>query len=498
MYEYLKSLFIIVIIAAIIFLIARPAFANIFPKKDLDRYRNVWFACTLIVFLAHSYWLYIIASAVVIFWAQRIESNKVVLFFVLILAAPELPFEVPLGGVIRYLITMNHMRLLELAILLPAFIGIVRKRESLAFGRTTPDKFFAAYLLIICLLHFRGTTATDSLRFGFNTFLDIFLPYFVVSRSLRDIKQFKVAIGTLVAASLLAAGVAVFEYLNHWLLYQSLLQEYGVQAPIGSFLMRGDKLRAIASTDQPIVLGYVMMIAIGFLFFLKDSIPRGNSRFLLFAILAGGLFASLSRGPWGGTILFFIVLGVLKQRVGGLTRLIAASVVAIIFVLVLPGGEKLINLLPFIGNVDTGNVDYRIRLLDMGLTVFAENPLLGSVDYLDTPEMQSLIQGQGIIDIVNSFLGILLQYGLVGLAAFLMLFGSILWRIYKIFRRIKNYRDEHYSLGIVLFAVLISILWTIFTVSSIGVIPHLYWAIAGMGVAYTQLFKQNHFSKPSI
>jgi O-antigen ligase len=175
----------------------------------------------------------------------------------------------------------------------------------------------------------------------------------------------------------------------------------------------------------------------------------------------------------------------------------------------LPGTEKLLVLLPFIGTTDQSNVDYRNNLFDKSLIVIQKNPLFGSVDYLHTPEMQSMVQGEGIVDVVNSYLGVALEYGLICLALFAGFFLTILWRIFRILRQhrysqvqhfmfgVKVYpaqqnslEDEHYLLGVTLFSVLVGILVTIYSVSSITVIPVVYWAVAGLCAAYIQLQNQ--------
>ena len=47
--------------------------------------------------------------------------------------------------------------------------------------------------------------------------------------------------------------------------------------------------------------------------------------------------------------------------------------------------------------------------------------------------------------------------------------------------------DERYVLGQALLAALAGIMVTIFTVSSISVIPWIYWAFAGLGVGYSRV-----------
>jgi O-antigen ligase len=101
--------------------------------------------------------------------------------------------------------------------------------------------------------------------------------------------------------------------------------------------------------------------------------------------------------------------------------------------------------------------------------------------------MQGMRQGEGIIDIVNTYIGITLEYGLVGLGLFVGFFVLVLNGIYKAMRVIRSRDDEMYRLGRGLLAALVGILVTIFTVSSVMIIPIVYWSVAGLGVAYIQI-----------
>jgi len=153
----------------------------------------------------------------------------------------------------------------------------------------------------------------------------------------------------------------------------------------------------------------------------------------------------------------------------------------------LPGGEKVVQLLPFVGKIEKYNIDYRESLLENSTIVIKRNPWFGSVEYLTAPEMERMRQGEGIIDIVNTYIGIALEYGLVGLGLFVGFFVLVLNGIYKAMREIRSRDDEVYRLGRALLAALVGILVTIFTVSSITIIPIVYWSVAGLGVAYTQI-----------
>ena len=154
--------------------------------------------------------------------------------------------------------------------------------------------------------------------------------------------------------------------------------------------------------------------------------------------------------------------------------------------LLLPVGQRLINLLPFIGSAEVETVVYRQRLFENALAVIERNLWIGSADYLSTPEMQALLQGEGIIDMVNSYLEVSLKSGILGLSLFLGFFAVIsiaLWRV----TRYENNRLGFGNCARALAATLLAILVTIGTVSSVDFIPYVYWSFAGLCVAFVRI-----------
>ncbi|ESW36192.1 O-antigen ligase family protein, partial [Pseudomonas taiwanensis] len=202
------------------------------------------------------------------------------------------------------------------------------------------------------------------------------------------------------------------------------------------------------------------------------------------------------RGPWIGAVVIvvvFIALG--KGAVRRLALLAAAGMLALPLLTIVPGGDKVLDMLPFIGNLEKENITYRERLMDNSWIVIQRNPLFGSFDFRNTPEMQSMIQGDGIIDIVNTYINLALRVGLVGLGLFVAFFAAVLHGIRKAMRSFPDKDDERRQLGRALLATLIGILVIIFTVSSITFIPVVYWTVAGLGVAYVQMVRQLHDSQ---
>lgn len=488
--EHIRALFVILALASVVFVFAKgPACAVAMAPADFERRRNLWFAVTLAAFLAHNFWVFIIAAGSLLFVAAFREQNRMAMFFLLLFAVPAFSAEIPGAGGIRYFFEMNYVRLLVLAVLLPAFLSLQRQSDLEPFGRTLPDKLVAGYLVLILMLMFTVSTLPGALRAGvFYAFIDVLLPYYVASRSLKNVQHFRDALMALAIAALVLSAIGIFEFARHWLLYSSLEDALGVRWGYGNYLEREDTLRAQGTTGQPIPFGYVMAVGACLILYLKNSIPNKAVWMLGLLLLVAGLIAGLSRGPWVGAaamVLAFIALG----PSGGprIAMIALAGIVVLPVLMAFPIGAKIIDYLPFVGTIDEGSVTYRQRLIEIAIQIIWENPLLGAFNYIHSPAMQELRQGQGIIDIVNTYIAVALGSGLVGLSFFVGFFVAIAAGIFTGMRRLTNRNADEYVLGQVLLSTLLGILVIIFTVSSISVIPVIYWSIAGFGVAYVRM-----------
>jgi O-antigen ligase len=78
----------------------------------------------------------------------------------------------------------------------------------------------------------------------------------------------------------------------------------------------------------------------------------------------------------------------------------------------------------------------------------------------------------------------------VGLGLFVSFFALILLSIYRAMRSIRDINSEEHLLGRILVATLVAILLIIFTVSSVSIIPIVYWSVAGLGVAYAEMVRK--------
>lgn len=487
---HLKALVVILVLALVAFAFAKvPACATVSTSEDFDRRRRLWFAITLVAFLASNYWLHIVAIAFLLFFAQRREPNKLAMFYFLLLAIPPIDREIPGMGVVGTFFVIHYHRLLFLLVLLPMYLFLRKQPDTERFGRLLSDKLFAGYFILNFVLTWPTSTFTETLRTAaFYPFIDAFLPYYVASRSLKYLQGFREVLMAFVVAALVLSLTGVFEYAKGWLLYAELDDGLGVLWQYGGYFLRGGDLRAVGSIGQPIPFGYTVAVAMGFFVFLRKSVPNPQVWYLGMILLTGGIISSLSRAPWvGAAIMLLVFVAVGPSPVQRMAKLGLLAWIIVSALLLSPVGESIIDRLPFVGKIDAVNVTYRQQLLEVSIHLIQKNPWFGDRYFIRAPEMVDLTQGQGIIDLVNSYAGIGLSTGLVGLGLFLGFFSAVLLRIFKSMRSLPDRNSEMYLLGQTLFSVLVGVLAILATVSSLNVVPIIYWSVAGLGVAYARM-----------
>jgi O-antigen ligase len=486
--EHLKALAYILATATVVFLFSKaPACAVACASRNFDRRRNAWLALTLIAFLSHDIWIYLIGATALLLWLQRVDSNRLALFCFLLFALPPIRHEISALGVGKAF-DIDYVRLLALTVLLPAFLTVRKHSDSAPFGRSIPDKLLAGYLILNCLQMFEHRTLTAILREGFfYAFIDVFLPYYVASRALRNLAEFRDVLMSLAVAGLVLGAILFEEFARYWLLYAALERALGAMVVGMDYLGRGGNLRALGTMGHAIVAGYAVAVVLGVFLYLRRVVPSSAAWHLGFLLLSAGLVGTLSRGPWMGAALIIVAYVAFGPApVLGITKLGVLGLVTVPLLMLTPAGPIIIDYLPFIGRIDEKSVIGRQILAEVSYRLFWENPVLGRYDFVDTPAMQALKGADGIVDLVNTYVVIGLARGLVGLSLFAGFFIAVLLSIYKAMRRLPD-RDERYDLGRALIATLLGILLIIGTVSPIFHVPTIYWLVAGLGVGYAAM-----------
>ena len=498
MAENLRALIAILILSVpVLYYLRRPLTATAIEPSDYKLRMWLWLGLTVVLFVAHSFWLFMITTALALLTLGRNDSNPLGLYFFLLFLAP--PFQSLIEGFagINNFIALDYLRLLSLVILFPLAVRLWRNPESPRLLKMPADKYLLGYLALSLAITASVTSTTDIMRTVVSQFIDVFLPYYAFSRGLSDVRKFRDALASFAGICAVMAVIAVFETFKHWLLYSSLPNVLDVRWAMGGYMLRDGSLRATVSTGHAIILGYVMTVAMGLHLALRDSYPSSRSWKSVLILLAAGIIAALSRGPWVGAVAMVAVAVALSPRAGSLFGKIGLAAIVLIPVLLFtPWGAKIVALLPFVGDVDETSVEYRRQLFAVSWDILMQHPVFGSPSYLGNGAMEQMRQGEGIIDMVNSYLGIAMYSGFVGLALFAGVFASSGVRLLVQLARHSHKGSESHSIGTALFATLVGVLLIIATLSSINAVPVIYWCLAGACAAYLKAVVAERHTPP--
>lgn len=501
--EHLRAFLVITLLMVLAYHISKRMFARAVEPGFVERLYGTGFTATAIMFWAQNMWIFLGGMALVSVIAARRFAHPLALFVFLFLLMPGFTVQVPGFGLINYLIDLSPWRVLALTLLLPVAVGLLGTQHMPKAGSLWADKWVIAFALFTSYMAYQHyATVTGGLRHLVSLTLDMILIYFVASRVLTQrIAARHVMVG-FVAATIFLALVGAFEFAKHWLLYSSVKGALGASSGLFNYLGRGDTLRASATTGQPIVLGFIMMVAFLASLYVRQLVQPGLHRKALPALMAMGLVAAMSRGPWVGAVVGLVVVAIFSTNpAANLMKLALAAFASAIALVMLPGGEKILNYLPWVGTVDASNITYREDLFEQAQLVISQHLWTGSIVYTELPEFDVVRQGGGFVDIVNSYLGVVLTYGVTGLTLYVLLLLSAVFALTVAVVRTRQVPSEERELFLMGLSVIVATAVTIWTVSSISHIESLVFFLIGFGVAVgNQTMRQanstSHFYRP--
>lgn len=418
-----KELLVVLVIASIVFAIAKPMTLTFTAEADFYRRRKAWFVLTAAAFLSPSFWILVVVAIPVLIVTARKDANPAAVYLMLLSVIPPVSRQIPM------LFTLNTYLLLSFFVLVPIAVRTLRQREAIpSTSIRLMDLFLLSYGILSSFHYLQARsstgdlypiTLTDSLRRVIVFMFITYVPYFVISRTNTTRRMLLDTIAAYCVASAVMAGTAIFESLHGWLLYNEVPGWLGDESGIPEYLIREHSLRAMASSGHPLTLATLLSICVPLWLYLRPRTQSPRSSLALTLVLIAGLLVTYSRGPWTGTAISCLVYLALRPK--ALSTLFKSTIVVMLLGAILsmtPIGEKLFSLLPiFGGKADIGSLTYRESLLDHASVIIYQHPWIGDTRAL--LQLAALQQGEGIIDLVNVYVQILLNDGVVGLGLLL-------------------------------------------------------------------------------
>ena len=491
----LKAMIVVVAIALVVFRFAKPIALKFSSERDYIRRRNIWFVLTATALLSPSFWVYVLVAAPLLLWAAKRDANPLALYLLLMQVIPDVPIEIPVVGINR-LFELDNYRLLSFCVLVPTVWRLRKQKNPVEVqGLGAMNILLLAYGAVQVALFvpfdipghaLDQQTMTDNVRRGLLFLIDTYVLFVAASRTCLTRQAITDALAMFCLACVEMAPVALFETLRHWLLYFDLSDRWGSIAVATSYYMRGDTTRAAVSAGHPLILGYMMAIAFGFWLYLKSHVKSKRVRIIVAALLWLGLLTAYGRGPWLGAVVIYFTYAAVGPR--GMSRLFKAAAVFVLVGAVIfasPVGDRIVRVLPFTGKSGDDSLTYRQRLAERSWEIIQTHPFLG--DQFARSKMEDLRQGEGIIDFVNTYMQVTLNYGFVGLSLFLAVILIALRKAYRTLKTCARSDPDLALLGASLVACIMGTLVMIAASSFIGAYTQLFYVLAGLAAAYANL-----------
>lgn len=495
MSRQITTLIIVLILSTSIFYYWEFALKESSLKKDYRLWVFTWLSIIIIAFLSMNMMVFTIATAILILISGKLVSNKLALFCFLLVIIPPYPQKIPL-------IVINIVRELSILLLLPIFFQAAKdsfyaERPRLTkFGSHAVDKLVVLFLILKGILYFRGIyepidpePVTEIVRKQIYMFFQYFLPYFVASRYIKNFDELKKVLFAIVVAGMVAGVIGTYEFANGWLLFGDLHKYLGVPRGDTQYVLRSGAVRAYSSLEHPLFLGLYVLVTSGLYLFISKYIKNNFLKLIGAVLLFGGIVAPLSRGPWVGVVVTLSVFFTFWSSLKRVFLFFMMALISFTAILVSPYGDKFIDLIPFVGKADKFNVDYRADLITQSWLIIKQYPLLGVNEPTRQSEMEVMIQGQGIVDIVNYYLFTVLQNGIVGLMLIIGIVISLLYSLIKKVSSIKDTQSDEMICGKSITALFIGVLLCIATLSPMPIVNTILFLTFGIIISFLRVAK---------
>jgi len=347
------------------------------------------------------------------------------------------------------------------------------------------DAVAFAVVFVIAVAEARGTSASHHVRALVEVTMDLGLPYYIASRGLRTGDDLRSAMLWLGAAGLIVGAILVFEFQRSWPIYNALYPGYDLHTLI-LVKMRAGMLRSGGPFVEPTSAAMLLAICTLALYLSREYFRTRWHYFLILTVAIAGLVAPQSRGAWTGLCLAIAIADGLRGRYAalGAKAFVLGGAAASLF-LAAHVSPILAEMLGLTGS-SAETSDYRRLLLDRGWEEFLKNPIFGYA----MPDLQlrltDLIQGEGIIDFVNTYIWIMLISGIGGLFVYV---GAYVYFLSKILRtgRLKGPGSRDANAGAFAFAV-IAMMMEMFFFTSFGTRPAIFlFVLFGFSAAFVRL-----------
>jgi hypothetical protein len=397
---------VIVIIALILFHWAlAPRYRSVISAKIIFL---ALFTPVVALFVGNIYLFWAYLAAIVAF-NSRSRAELGGNFVFLLPLMPLLSVETRING--AYLFAISTV----LAMGLGALVGFLITTNNRTFTVIRYDMALLALVGIFMFIYNRDLSITSLLRGLTINVLSFVGPYLLISRSIRTAEDVERILLRLCLGGTILAVTALFQARMHWVLFQTYYETLHVPFPMLSWTLalRAGMLRTGGSMVDFGPGGLFLACVLTLMPFLRPHF-RTLGFWVVQLVLVGGIIASQSRGAWvaaiGGIIVVLAYRGA-WSKLALVPLLVASAIGAQVLLTMFTGSGPLAQI---VGQTEeaSGTVSYRKLLASRGLDQIIGHPIFGQHPDQLVANLPDLVQGEHIVDFVNSHLFIAMAAGI--------------------------------------------------------------------------------------
>jgi hypothetical protein len=406
-------------------------------RRDIGFLPGIVFgALTAIAFLSPQLIIAHIAIALVPLVLGRTKLKVGLVVAAGMFALPPLPSHVEVGGAWLFAWTMQS------TLGLSGLIALLIAPGRLAKAPPWADVATIIVVLVLTVIDARGGPVTGYFRQFANYVFVYIIPIFIITRSARNAVEWRSMLTTMAGVGLILSVIVLYETRSTWPLYATLSPHYGIETYGVIVKWRGGLMRAFGPLEEATALGCVLVICFTAALAARRSFISNLHYIGVVSVIAVGTLAPQSRGGMIGIAVAFVVSSFYRRGVGsGVQLALAATLLSGAYALAMAIGSVGTQISTSLAEA-RGTVDYRAELLRRGLQEYWKNPIFGDSNVNVIARMQDLVQGEHIVDFVNSYLYFALFSGAIGLILFCAAFLLPMGRLIQIRRQLPPLSAE--------------------------------------------------------
>ncbi len=368
-----------------------------------------WVIAAAIAFFLPSRPIVFVALGVMLSVVSATHKRGAVFLYLGVVAALPvgMTYDVPFPG-LNFLIKLDYAKEATLILLAPVFFRVAFSKGPSHLKNV--ERLLLFFTLFTGVMSLRDLPFTSMLRAVVDQMLLIYIPFVVISRSLTTRKDFEWALAAIFASFVIVSMIGAISAVQSWNYYAGL-------ADVGSakayFDFRNGFVR-VGATVIPSLLGFLAVagILLAMRYRLLKSLP-GHMFLGCIALFGFATFATGARGGWLGAFACIACYYIFLRTGAGMRKMFYVASIAVVFA----GFTMVFNDSDLLQD-EYGTVSYRAELIRTSIEQIKDRPFFGSSDFMGSARFAHLRQGEGIIDLVNGYIQIVLFYGLAGLGAF--------------------------------------------------------------------------------